>query len=457
MPIATIHRMNDLFDHAFRGLAVVVPKAEVLKLASLVHQCMEAKTRTYHTSFHVLGLCEGMQPVQVLAALFHDVVFYQVDGGFPACVSTLLENVTLTEPGFLRLRDVAPQDRTLALCLDIFGFHAGQRLSPRQGLNEFLSAVVAARLLESYVSASQLMAVVACIELTIPFRSPDAKGHTAAQRLAQRVQAGCARLADAPSEPAAPDAAFVNTTLTHAVDLANRDVTGFIEASPQYCLVNSMLLVEESMMPRAAAGKKSLPAYRNALLGMDTFLSHLNPAWVGQSFAGHPSADVVMQMTATARQNISFVRDYLAAVLNAVAIVEAIAKCAGTSAPMARSLLGMIGAEASRFPAPPAGATVQAGMHKLLQNGLADPGHPGLQALPLAARLYQFLGQEGSRQTLQQATQMFDGTLTPRAFLQNLDRGMVCAIIQGAAAIDDPHQEALLALKHSLDVVHVAH
>jgi hypothetical protein len=162
-------------------------------------------------------------------------------------------------------------------------------------------------------------------------------------------------------------------------------------------------------------------------------------------------------MTATARQNISFVRDYLAAVLNAVAVLEAIAKCAGTSAPMARSLLGLIGAEASRFPAPPAAAKVEAGMHQLLKSGLADPGQPGLQALPLAAHLYQFLGQEGSRQTLQQATHMFDGTLTPRAFLQNLDRGMVCAIIQAAAALDAPHQEAFLALEHSLDVVHVAH
>ena len=455
MPIATIHRMNDWFDHAFRGLTVAVPKAEVLHLAHVVHQCMEAKTRNYHTSFHVLGLCEGMQPIQVLAALFHDVVFYQVDGGFPACVSALLEQVTCHEPGFLRLREVAPEDRAMSLCLDIFGFHAGQRLSPRQGMNEFLSAVVAARLLHAHLSASQLMAVVACIELTIPFRGPDAKGHTAAQRLAQRVQACRSRLASAPDDTVPPDLSFVKTTVTQAVDLANRDVTGFIEASPQYCLVNSMLLVEESMMPRAAAGKKSLQAYRSALLGMDNFLSHLNPAWVGQSFDAYPPGHVVMQMQATAEINIRFVRDYLAAVLNTVAIIEALTKCAGISFPMALALIGMNDTSAARLPPPPARSTVRADVHQLLKNGLADPASPELQALPLVACIYAFLGQAGSQRTLQQAAQMLGGNLTPQAFLQNLDRNMVSAIIQLAAAMDEAHKEALMALEHRLYAIHV--
>lgn len=452
MPIATIYRMNDWFDHAFRGLTVPVPEAEVLHLANVVHQCMEAKTRNYHTPFHVLGLCEGMQPIQVLAALFHDVVFYQVDGGFPACVSALLEQVTRHEPGFLRLREVAPEDSAMSLCLDIFGFHAGQRLSPRQGMNEFLSAVVAARLLHAHLSASQLMAVVACIELTIPFRGPDAKSHTAAQRLAQRVQACRSRLASAPDDA---DPTFVKTTVTQAVDLANRDVTGFIEASPQYCLVNSMLLVEESMMPRAAAGKRSLQAYRSALLGMDHFLSHLNPAWVGQSFDGCPPGHEVMQMQATAERNISFVRDYLAAVLNTVAIIEALTKCAGISFPMALALIGMNDTSAARLPAPPARSAVRADVHQLLKDGLADPASPELQALPLVACIYAFLGQEGSQRTLQQAAQMFGGTLTPQAFLQNLDRNMVSAIIQLAALMDEAHKEALMALEHRVYAIHV--
>jgi hypothetical protein len=455
VPIATIHSMNDWFDHAFRGLAVDVAPAEVQHIGTLVHQCMEGKTRTYHTTFHVVGLCEGMHPIQVLAALLHDVVFYQVDGGIPACVSALLNNVTRPESGFVRLLEIAPEDRAAVLCVDIFGFHPGQRLSPRNGMNEFLSAVVAARLLQAHLSDSQLMAVVACIELTIPFRAPDAKGHTAAQRLARRVQARCNDLAPALLDEGRSIAEFVKTTVTNAVDLANRDVTGFIEASPECCLVSSMLLVEESMMPQAATGERSLLAYRNALLGMDAFLSHLNPACVGQSFEGHPTAAGVMQMQATARQNIGFVRGYLAAVLSAVAIIEALARSAAASDPVALSLFGMPCTDATRFPARATETMVHVGLYQLLKNGLDAQENPGLIALPLAAYVYEFLGQDATQQTVQQARRMFGGALAPRAFLRSLDRDMVCAIIRYAAAMDEPSSEAFLALEHTLYAGHV--
>ena len=441
MPIDTIHRMNHWFGHAFKGLSVHVPPARVQKLAMLVHQCMEAKTRTYHTAFHVLGLCESMQPIQVLAALFHDVVFYQADEGIPTCVSALLEDVTRPEPGFLRLLEIAPDDQAIALCVDIFGFHPGQRLSPRNGMNEFLSAVVAARLLQAHLSHLQLMAVVACIELTIPFRAPDAKGNTAAQRLAQRIQARCT------------STAMVKTTITNAVDIANRDVTGFIEAAPEYCLINSMLLVEESMMPRAVSGEKSLLAYRKALLAMDIFLSQLNPAWVGQSYEDHPTAEAVIQMQVTARQNIAFVRDYLTAVLSTVAIIEALTRSTGTVWTMALFLYSMRCAEGDQFPTPPNEPIHHADLRQLLKHGLAPEGNPGLDALPLTACVYGFLGQVATQQVRQQAQQMFDGLLKPLAFLQMLDYDMVSAIIRKMAKIDTSRREQLLALEHKLNAV----
>jgi hypothetical protein len=445
--------MNDWFDLAFKGLSVHVPPAEVQAMAMLVHQCMAANTRTYHTGFHVLGLCEGMQPIQVLAALFHDVVFYQADGGLPACVSALLKNVTRPEAGFWRLLEIAPDDRVIALCVDIFGFHPGQHLSPRNGMNEFLSAVVAARLLHEHLSDPQLLAVVAGIELTIPFRAPDAKGNTAAQRLAQRVQARCTRLAPALFDRDQPGAAFVKSTVTSAVDLANRDVTGFIEAAPEYCLINTMLLVEESMMPRAVAGERSLLAYRKALLATDLFLSQLNPAWIAQSFEDHPNAEAVIQMRMAARNNIAFVRDYLAAVLSAVAIIEALTRSTGTVWPVTLFLDSMRCPEDDLFPAPLDDPILKADLRQLLKHGLAPEESPGLSALPLAARIYGFLGQAATQQVRQQAKQMFDRVLTPLAFLQMLDRDMVSAIIRRMAKIDASRQKELLTLEHKLQAV----
>ena len=456
MAIATIQRMNDWFDQAFKGLALAVPPAEVQALAVLVYQSMEGKTRTYHTANHVFSLCEGMQPIQILAALFHDVVVYQIDGGLPAWLSPLLDGVTHSEAGNLFLHEFAPDDPAVALCADIFGFCPGEVLLTRRGMNEFLSAVVATRRLQHFLSDTQLITLAACIELTIPFRAPDANGNTAAQALARRVLANCAKWAPTALATDQQKAAFVKTTVTDAVVFANRDLAGFTSAPAEYCLSNSMLLVEESMAPAAGSEANSLLCYRTALLGMDSFLQQLEPVVVVQSFGGHPDSQAVTQMQATTRRNITFVRDYLAAVISSVALVEAVSLSTGREASITLFLncnnrvVAGSGSLQDRFSAPAARTAVQTDVHQLLTNGLSLENQPGLSALPLTACVYAFLGREGTLKTLQKAKQMFAGSLTPRAFLLSLDRSLVCAFIREVAATDTAHRDTLFALESSL-------
>jgi len=130
--IATINRLVILFDEAFRGLSVKVSMMEVEKLAILVQYAMSGKKRAFHTTKHVLQLSQGMKPVQVLAALFHDVVYCQLDGGFSAQTATLLDGITQSENGALLLREIDLEDKAVALCADIFGFTAGQILPPQK-------------------------------------------------------------------------------------------------------------------------------------------------------------------------------------------------------------------------------------------------------------------------------------------------------------------------------------
>ena len=81
MAIATINRLITLFDGAFKALAAPVCLAESERLAMVVQFAMDSRVRAYHTSAHIIGLVEGLNPRQVLAALFHDLVYYQLDGG----------------------------------------------------------------------------------------------------------------------------------------------------------------------------------------------------------------------------------------------------------------------------------------------------------------------------------------------------------------------------------------
>lgn len=129
-----------------------------------------------------------MKPLQVLAALFHDLVYYQLDDGFPAHSAHLLDNVTREDGDALVLQPIPADDTERALCAAVFGFAPNQVLPLYGGMNEFLSAVVAARLLHAHMGVADLIAVLACIEATIPFRTPDAQGHSAVSRLALRVR-----------------------------------------------------------------------------------------------------------------------------------------------------------------------------------------------------------------------------------------------------------------------------
>ena len=454
--IATINRMILWFDEAFRALPAEVPMADVERLAIIVHHSMDAKTRTFHTTRHVFSVGEGMKPVQVLAALFHDIVYYQLDGGLPTRVAALIEGVTRTQDGLLILQPIAPGDRATALCADLFGFRAGQILPLYGGMNEFLSAAVAARLLQDYLSEAQLIALVACIEATVPFRAPDADGRSAAETLAQRVRARSSKGPAQPSRSAEQAEAFVRTVVRDAVTLANQDVAGFSEADPGRCLANTLLLIEESNAPLAAVGVYSLDEYRDALVRMDDFLRKLNPAHVCQSYDGHPDPDMFQAMESAVRRNIDFSRDYLGAILAAVAIIEALALSTGTDCPIAMFLGDIAGPDCRPdrvedfLPTPPPGQPTSAELLKVLEEGHSLESINDLTASPLTAFVYRFMGQDGTRQIRQQADRMFDGDLSPHAFLKTLDRDMAGAIIRACARIAISRSEALLALEQSL-------
>ena len=126
MTVANINRFIQHLLAAFEGLRADVPMPEIETMAVLVHSAMESPRRRYHCSEHALYMCEGMSPRQVLAAVFHDLVYYQLDDGFPARVTHLLTPLVSKQRDDLVLLKVSDQDGAMQLCFQIFGCRAGQ-------------------------------------------------------------------------------------------------------------------------------------------------------------------------------------------------------------------------------------------------------------------------------------------------------------------------------------------
>jgi hypothetical protein len=395
---------------------------------------------------------------QALAAIFHDVVYYQLDGGFPARLAGLLTPVTRQQGQGLQLLPPEPADVPLQLCLDLFGFQPGELLAVFGGMNEFLSAVVAVRLLQTHLGLAELLAVVACIEATIPFRGPGTDGRDCSTVLAERVRAQAqARLG---LDGSALDA-FVGGVLHDAVGLANRDVGGFAEPDPGRFVSATWLLIEESNAPLAAVGVYTVQDYREALTRMLRFLDTLEATRVFQQHAGIPEPLRFEAMTRSAGANIGFAAAFLRLKIIAIAVVEALALESGGNAPVSM-FLGDIRTPQGRpervedyLPPAPASAPGAADaldprLLRLMEVGRPEDSRDDLTASPLTAYLYRCLGTAGCAQALCEAERMLAGHSSARQFLAHLPPAMLSGIIDACARIAVSRRERLQALRHQL-------
>lgn len=454
MTIATINRYIQHFSDAFAALGADVPMHEVERLAMIVHSSMENARRIYHTSRHVFALCEKMNPRQILAALFHDVVYYQLDGGFPRQAANLLEPVVNRTDGGLELAPIAPGDSPLRSCAGIFGFTPGQGLPLFGGLNEFLSAVVAIRLLQPHLPASDLIAIVACIEATVPFRAPDAAGRDPASALAERIRDQYRELPHLTSDAQLDQQ--VAQAVHDAVQIANRDVAGFAQSKPGRFLSDTWQLIEESNAPLAAVGVYTLRDYRNALLRMEKFLGSLKAENIFHRYAHSPNDAEFAALVAAAEKNLSFAQHYLGAKLTSIAIIEALAVATGGDCPVSM-FLGDIRSPDGRpdrvedfLPPPGIHADIDIDILEVLKQGREREPNSDLSASPLTAYLYCRLGHQGTFSALEQAKRMFSEQLPELDFLRAIERETIGAIIAACMRIATSRREALRRLQQAL-------
>jgi hypothetical protein len=452
MTVATINRFIRLFADAFKALAAEVAVSDVERLAMLIQQSMDQGRRRYHVSTHVFDMCEGMNPRQVLATLFHDLVYYQLDGGFPPHTEAMLKRVVRVEnrSDSLILRAIDRNDAGLVICAGLFGFKAGHKLPLYGGMNEFLSAVVSTRFLQPYLSPAELLAIAACIEATIPFRGADAKGNTASETLAQRVREVGNSLALGLGE------ADIVRIVTDAVLLANRDVSSFSEADPDTFLAHTWLLIEESNAPLAAVGVYSIQEYRSALSRMENFLGTLNPDHVFHHYRDTPGKAEFTALCNAARGNLEFTTRYLGTKIAAISVVEALAVATGGDCPVSM-MLGDVRSPYGRpdrvedfLPQPPTAPDVDPVLLDALEKSPGRESENDLTESPLTAFIYRSLGHAGAQRALVQAKRMFAGELPAREFLSGLDREMVRAVARACAEIALSRRDALLALEKAL-------
>lgn len=158
-------------------------------IAELITQAMTGPWRWFHTTEHIFEVGGLGDAIEVLAALFHDLVYVQVDKGVSVNISFYIAPFVKEVRAQLVIRDAneLPDSPAFEMVAAIFGLVPGQSLAAMSGQNEFLSALIAALALSPLLSFEQIAQIIACIEATIPFRPLSSSGLRASEQLYERL------------------------------------------------------------------------------------------------------------------------------------------------------------------------------------------------------------------------------------------------------------------------------
>ena len=337
-------------------VATAVPFHLIEEWSVLIYDSMSNPSRSFHSLDHLWDItsesstAEPIDAIQTIAAYFHDVVYYQIDGGLSPAQSAKLNGIITIDPNDATL-SLSPEiaynaamDPYPAMVCDVFGFDilsTQTKLDPFKGMNEFLSAIIAVRCLQSTLSFPHLVAIVACIEATVPFRPNDENGISPSEALYDRLVLARNKYQMQLSGGNADgglltDADFVQM-VQKAVGLANRDVGNFAGCPSRFLANTWALLPESNICFRHTSGASPtyrISEYSSALSRMAGFFSYLDPSVIFAQFRGYPPNQEYYNMIGRASQNLKIAQTYMKAKILEAAVLAALAELTGGDCPM---------------------------------------------------------------------------------------------------------------------------
>jgi hypothetical protein len=454
IPSGTIHRTIGLLHGALARLHADMDNRTIEGIGVMVHRAMSTQQRSFHTPEHIFDLSDPENPHTTLAAIFHDIVYYQVDNGFLEEIETLLEPYIANTDGEISLRsDIDPEDRAFWGCAAVFAFTPGQVLSPFGGLNEFLSALVMDLLLEGTVSDRDLLIATACIEATIPFRRPDNEGRRPPEILRERIVSTSASFRLGLTEEEVDD------TVCAAVCFSNQDVSNFAESDPGRFLDNTWKLLPESNPALRFSGLYTIASYSTALMKMEGFLSNLRAEDVFHRFRDYPDPEAYAQLIDRTSFNLATARRYLGIKMISIAILRALADLTGGDAPVA-FFMGDMDPQDDRsslvthLPSHPPGCARSDDetneLYRLLKHGRANSSRFDLQNSPLSLYVHQCLDDDDQIRCIEASKELFTGARSAEALLDAVPPHLVAGIARAAGMMAFTRGERLreIALRY---------
>jgi hypothetical protein len=424
--------LEESLEEARAGRGAAPSAEQIESSALLVFQAMTGRSRDYHGLSHLFNVAEGLPALARLAAIYHDIVYLRVDGGYPPHVGERIGDIVEHRDEKIFLTD--PPDELMADLATIFGFSPGQELKHDGGLSEYLSAALAVRELCGYLGLKDLWTVASCIEATIPFRMA-VQGMTPDDLLEKRL--GYLRRGNTILTKEE-----IDTIRILAIRISNADVGSFGQPDLGRFLGNTWRLLLETNPEFHEVDACPIRTYREALAGVEGFLSNLDPRVIFRQHGTTPGNEEFQALIEHAANNLRGATEYLRANIAAMAVLEALAELTGGDGPISH----FIGAMDSEHPllhdlphhagilATSSRPTLDVAVLDLLKSGRAVDGFD-TAASPLVACFYELLGSAGIAELVRRADEVRAGRQDWRWLLAVLPREVVSDVATAISGI----------------------
>jgi len=428
--------------------------ADLEMWAIFIHDSMCTSSRNYHSVQHVFDISLGSEdPILILSAFFHDVIYWHVDGSFSSLQAHFLDGIFSVDEGGESVVTLtgASDDKLMAVVQSIFGFTAGQKLTPMTGLNEFLSAVIAARVLKDTLDMKLLIDIVVCIEATIPFRAHTEKGSPSDLLYVRLVET------NEQLDLGLTDDDCVKA-VHRAVQLSNRDVGNFCSKDRIWFLDNTWRLLPETNKKLRQQNVYTAREFHYAVFKMSGFFGFMKPDIVFCQFKGLPTDEEITIMEDECRINLQVGKTYVRAKLLAASIVVAFAELTGGDASMSLfvgDLPSRVHTSVNLMPKQKMpvhrndDVEMDITVFNILNDGRAAETSFDIKESPLAAYLYRNLGDEGLNKALDR--KIFPmGKEEAFDLLCNMPRVLIQTVADNMARVAVTRKEKIYSVLDSL-------
>lgn len=447
-------RCFDELNQAISQLGGKADPAQLSVTAELIIQTMSGPWRYFHTPEHIFEVGETGDATEVLSALFHDLVYVQVDQGVSVNISRYIAPFVKEIGGQLVIleRWQLPNDPIFEMITQIFGFMAGQTLRPIAGQNEYLSAVIAGKCLEHALPLDKIAQIAACIEATIPFRPKTDDGESVGDRLYSRLLQANQTFELGWTE------AEAQAVVKRAIRLANRDIENFAYESSAEFLDNTWNLMPETNHDLTSANAYTVSGFRASLQKMEGFMYFLKPELVFQHYSDEPNSELYQELIRRTQKNLDIARLYLGSKLLSIAVIEALSQRIGQDIPLATMMgelpgRGLAVAQLENFlpnitTGNPTTNALEQEVLELLEKGRSKSSSYDVKNSPVATYLIKSIGFGEARRLLLQAKEFFKRSITAEEFLASCDPDVVDTIVRAVLQVFESRKAAMAG--HSL-------